>query len=228
MMIKLYTIFSLFLLCLTGKSQSYIVLHGDTINQIDSFGRRQGVWSLTNNFGVKVEMRFKNDLLKDTIRYYEKSSPRLTYVRSGFDTIFYTYTDVKVSCNNFVTDTINYCSDQPTVRAQIKRLIMYEMHPAFYGGDTAMRSYLKNKIKDFPKDQKGKVLVSFNVDEAGRLSAIKIKSSDNPALDEYCLKAVKDMPRWQPAYQSGSLVKTSMEVPIVCKDPNPKATVAHR
>lgn len=219
MIIKIYTILLLSFVSLSGMAQDFIVSHGDTINRTDVVGRRQGLWAFTDAKGIKVVMHFRNDYLTDTIRYYEKGALRLLYKRSGPDTTYYAYYNGKFSCSNYFTaDTINYCSDQPAARAQIKRFITYEIPPSYYGGDTAMRSYLKKKIKEFPADQKGTAKVSFTLDEAGRPTQIRIESSENPELNAYCIKAIADMPRWQPGYErGGSVVRVPMVLPIVCK-----------
>ena len=218
MTIKLYTILSMLFLSTSCMAQDFIISHGDTINHTDARGRRQGLWTFTDAKGIKVEMQFRNDFPIDTIRYYEKGALRLTYMRSGPDTIFYTYSNGKFSCSNYFTsDTINYCSNQPAIRAQIKRFITYEIPPLYYGGDTAMKSYLKEKIKKFPADQKGTVNVSFTLDEAGRPTQARIQSSENPELNNYCIEAIREMPRWQPAYQAGSITREPKILPIVCK-----------
>jgi TonB family protein len=218
MTIKIHTILSLIFISLSAAAQDFIISHGDTINRTDVRGRRQGMWTFTDVKGIRVEMQFRNDFPIDTIRYYEKNALRLVYKRSGPDTIYYTYSNGKFSCSNYFTaDTINYCSDQPAIRAQIKRFITYEIPPSFYGGDTAMRSYLKNKMKDFPECQKGTVKVAFTVDEAGRPTQARIQSSDNPELNNSCLRAVLDMPRWQPAYENGNITREPKVVPIICK-----------
>jgi TonB family protein len=202
---------------LAGHAQDFIIYHNDTINRTDEKGRRQGDWIFRDSKGIKIMTRFNNDIASDTVRYYEKNTLRMVCTRSWPDTISYTYYSGKTSCSSRFSDEISYCSTDENGKAQIRRFLNYEMPAAYYGGDTAMKSYLKREVKKFPADQKGTVKVSFTIDEAGRPIDARVKSSDNPELNSYCLSAVAEMPRWQAAYQKGTTVRAPEELPIVCK-----------
>lgn len=70
----------------------------------------------------------------------------------------------------------------------------------FPGGDKALRKYLKKSII-IPKDSltpsiEGKVIVSFTVNEKGKVGNIVIEKGLYDPIDKIILKVVSEMPDW--------------------------------
>lgn len=62
--------------------------------------------------------------------------------------------------------------------------------------------------------KKGKVYVSFVVDEYGNVKSAAIKKGAHALLDPEVLRAVKAMPKWKPAMFNNKPVKVRMTVPV--------------
>lgn len=91
--------------------------------------------------------------------------------------------------------------------------------PQFKGGGPAFSKFLSNKLI-YPTEAKarsiqGKVLLSFIVDEDGKLGELKVLKSASPDLDKEALRVMSLSPKWQPGIQNGKPVKVSYTVPIV-------------
>lgn len=70
----------------------------------------------------------------------------------------------------------------------------------FPGGDKALRKYLKKNIK-IPKDSvtsiiEGKIMVSFTVNEKGKVENARIEKGIYDPIDKTILKVVSGMPDW--------------------------------
>lgn len=201
------------------NAQASIIWQGDTINRVDVNGGRQGLWQFADNAaGVKIAMHFKNDIAGDTIRYFENNLLRLVYIKSKTDTSRYIYYDAKFMCTGLFTRTaIDYCSNDKSTNEQIKKFILYEIYPVYYGSRTAIGEYLGEKVQSFPPDQTGTVKVGFTLDKTGKPTEVKINSSENEKLNSYCIRAIQEMPRWQAGFQGGAVVTVPMVLPIICK-----------
>ena len=205
------------LLPLLSRGQDYIVSENDTINRVDTKGQRQGKWVFRDDKAVMILMHFENDKPKDTILYYENNLLRLVYIKTKTDTTFYTYYGDNYQCNNFVTKVpLNYCDENTHINNDISRFFLYEIFPVYYGGEEAMTEYLEKQVKAFPSNETGKVKVLFTLDKTGKPSGVKIKESGNEKLNEYCIKAIENMPRWQAGFQGGAVVTVPMILPITC------------
>lgn len=92
---------------------------------------------------------------------------------------------------------------------------------SFKGGNQAFATYLAQSIK-YPILLKkmgieGTVKVRFSLDAAGAVDAIELVESVHPMLDEIAVRAIKDMPNWQPAIRNGRSVDSHIVVPIIFK-----------
>lgn len=96
-----------------------------------------------------------------------------------------------------------------------------EVMPEFPGGMEAMKKYLAENIK-YPQMElengiEGKVYLRFVVDEAGKLSDIKVLRGVNggPGCDKEARRVVQAMPDWKPAMNNGKACKVYMTIPVV-------------
>jgi TonB family protein len=92
-----------------------------------------------------------------------------------------------------------------------------ENMPEFPGGTDALNKFLVSNIR-YPIAAKeagieGKVMVSFTVDQNGKVNDVKIIRGVNPELDAEALRVVSMMPDWKP----GTPGKVSMTLPIQFK-----------
>lgn len=90
--------------------------------------------------------------------------------------------------------------------------------PEFKGGQEAMIKYLMNEVK-YPVNAKnqgiqGKVFVSFDVTETGKVTNVKVEKSVNPDLDAEALRVISSMPDWSPGENDGTKVTAKMNLPI--------------
>jgi protein TonB len=94
-----------------------------------------------------------------------------------------------------------------------------EVMPAFPGGENSLEKYIEDHIQ-YPQEAldngiEGRVLVSFDVDENGKLYRPMIASPKiGYGLEEEALKVVKQMPQWTPGRIKGKNVKTKFTLPI--------------
>lgn len=89
--------------------------------------------------------------------------------------------------------------------------------PVFPGGKEGLYNFLYRRM-DYSvvgmSDVSGVVLVEFDIEPDGRVSAPGIRKSLFPALDEQALRIVSDMPRWRPAIKDGRPVRCHYVIPM--------------
>ena len=90
--------------------------------------------------------------------------------------------------------------------------------PYFPGGLKAMRAYIKEHLH-YPEvarrmKKEGRVIVSAQVDEKGKLSSLKVMMSDDPIFDEEALRVVRTMPRFV-AEKEGKVVAGQVKIPVM-------------
>lgn len=93
-----------------------------------------------------------------------------------------------------------------------------EQMPEYPGGMEALKSDIMNGVK-YPveaktKGIKGKVYVSFIVDEQGIVSDAKIVRGVDTQLDKEALRVINDLKTWKPGKDKGKVVKVSYTIPI--------------
>ena len=93
-----------------------------------------------------------------------------------------------------------------------------ETMPEFPGGDAALLSFLSKNVK-YPaiaqeNGIKGKVFVTFVVDENGNIYDVTLARGVDSSLDREAIRVVKSMPRWKPGKQGNKAVKVRYTVPI--------------
>ncbi len=106
------------------------------------------------------------------------------------------------------------------VKEQIERdYFIVDNMPTFQGGNVgAFKSYVSVRLR-YPviaqeKGIQGRVLVSFIVDESGRIKNPKIVKSVHPSLDYEILRVLSLTPRWNPGTQKGRIVPVEIMIPF--------------
>lgn len=85
---------------------------------------------------------------------------------------------------------------------------------AFPGGQKALKEYITKNVKFKSETQGGTILISFVVDEKGKVTEAKVARGISKDLDNEALRVVKSMPKWIPAEQNGEKVKSQVVVPV--------------
>ena len=97
-------------------------------------------------------------------------------------------------------------------------LTVVQEQAEFPGGSDSLQSFLTRNLKYPEKSKKektsGKVYVSFNVSETGKIIDSKVISGISTELDNEALRVVNEMPSWKPGTVSGSAVKVQYILPI--------------
>lgn len=108
-----------------------------------------------------------------------------------------------------------------------------EQMPEFTGGNDSMMNFIKQNFIYPPialeKDLQGNVVVSFVINEKGKVTNAKVidskyiisdqykskkLSSEKNALNDEALRIVNAMPDWTPGYQNGNPAKVLFRLPI--------------
>jgi protein TonB len=95
-----------------------------------------------------------------------------------------------------------------------------EENPKFRGGDISRFSEYVNKNIVYPPEAAksgtgGKVMVSFVIDENGKLTDVKIIRSAGSLFDQEALRVITSSPAWNAGKQGGKPVKVRVTIPVV-------------
>jgi TonB family protein len=101
-----------------------------------------------------------------------------------------------------------------------RAFVVVDEMPKFMNGDVvefqryvqANLSYPKKAIEN---NIQGRVMISFVIDENGKLIHSKVVRSADPILDAEAMRVVNASPIWKPGRQSGKKVKVQYIIPVV-------------
>ena len=93
-----------------------------------------------------------------------------------------------------------------------------EVMPSFVGGEEAMMEYLRKTIK-FPAAAReegitGTVYVKFVVNKSGEVVNVELLRGIGGGCEEVAIKAIRNMPKWNPGMQNGEPVNVQYNLPI--------------
>jgi len=95
-----------------------------------------------------------------------------------------------------------------------------ETLPTYPGGQAALDQFINDNVV-YPADaiqnnKEGTVIVSFGIDENGKVTNAKITSSPaiGDGLEDEALKVINKMPAWTPGMVKGKKVKSKYSLPI--------------
>ena len=91
---------------------------------------------------------------------------------------------------------------------------LFEMHPEFSGGKTALRKLLKEKLLKGRKNVKGKLIFKFSIDINGKPIKPVILRDTNPSSIKELIDLFNSMPNWKPAMQDGIPVQITRTIPV--------------
>lgn len=93
-----------------------------------------------------------------------------------------------------------------------------EKMPEFPGGKQGMLNWLRENVC-YPEEARkkkieGRVIVTFVVNEKGRVVEPTIVRSVDPLLDKEVLRLIKQMPKWKPGEEKGEPVRVKFTLPV--------------
>ena len=88
-----------------------------------------------------------------------------------------------------------------------------ETEPTFPGGADSLTKYMHHHLKN-REGITARIITSFEVDTLGAIRNIRILKSTRPELNEAVIKAVQQMPAWNPGTQNGKKTVTNFTLPI--------------
>jgi TonB family protein len=114
-------------------------------------------------------------------------------------------------------------ADTDTVVNVNQIFTIVDQAPQFSGGREALQSYLASTL-EYPEIARragiqGMVVVQFVVNEQGQILDPVVLRNLGAGLDEEALRAVRNMPRWEPGVHKGVPVKVRFTLPIPFKLP---------
>ncbi len=131
-----------------------------------------------------------------------------------------------ITCGILVMQNSNIIAQNNQVPKQVDEKGVYnhvEEMPEFAGGTSALSDFLSSNIK-YPDKAladsiSGRVIVTFIINEDGKVSDAKIIHSLSKELNEEVLRVVNSMPAWTPGKQNGKPVKVYYTLPVVFQAP---------
>lgn len=203
--------------CLQLHGQNMIRVNNTEINGIDSEGKKVGFWKL---YDVKRNIT-ASGTVADNSKFAEVSYfvDNKIFATQKQDSIIIFYVDgqrikTKLSWRDRRNPIIKDNGEPLEKVLQTKFFKISEMPVMYYGGEPALERYLNKKIGMAGNGLMGRVVVSVVIDIDGKVANATIKSSDNHKLNSDALWLVENMPRWQPGLQSGTFVRTQIDIPI--------------
>lgn len=93
--------------------------------------------------------------------------------------------------------------------------------PEFQGGSPALQKYLHDHIT-YPSQARengiqGNVVLSFFINEIGRIDDIRIEKGIGFGCDEEAIRVVSNMPQWRPYKREGKCMKMLCDLKIEFK-----------
>jgi TonB family protein len=93
-----------------------------------------------------------------------------------------------------------------------------EQMPSFPGGEEKLYQFLSENIK-YPtealdKKIEGTVLVTFVVNENGKISDVRMAKRMANGMDQEAIRVVKMMPNWVPGMDNGKAVAVQYTLPV--------------
>lgn len=93
-----------------------------------------------------------------------------------------------------------------------------EVLPSFPGGDSLLFDYLAGEIRYPPHAREsgiqGRVYISFVVEKDGSIADVKVERGVSEDIDREALRAVREMPDWNPGSNNGVPVRVRYYLPV--------------
>jgi len=127
------------------------------------------------------------------------------------------------STSQVIPEVLNY-TDTSKLKSDDKVFEVVETQPEFPGGHNEMMKFISKNFK-YPEEARrheitGRVLISYVVNEDGKVSDIKPllpkERQLGYGLEEEAMRVISLMPDWTPGTQGGKAVKVRYTLPFYC------------
>ena len=112
-------------------------------------------------------------------------------------------------------------SEIKTVQKEDKEAYLRVDNMPTFGNDgdlNSFRTYVMSNVRYPAEAMKrkitGKVVVSFTIDESGKLTDVKILQTPDQLLSQEVIRVVSQSPAWAPGKQDGKAVKVRLTIPV--------------
>jgi len=127
----------------------------------------------------------------------------------------------QTSDKNVIKDSIAVETSTPNDTTATEENMIFgliEQQAAFPGGEAALLKFIKDNLR-YPADAardsiQGRVTLSFDVEEDGSITNVKVMRSPDERLSQEAIRIVKMMPKWLPSKQRGKPVRVNYALPI--------------
>ena len=224
-----FVLLSWVILILPGNAQDFELVGGDTINRIDTSGKKQGLWKYwDNNLSLALVCNYKDDVPvgKQTYSQKNKTILELEPLKSKKEISWKYYGGGKLVQGRLKKGKRNFefvnIKGKKLTRTEISILTdLMELDASFVGGFYELFRYFKAHIK-YPRTPEqakleGIVEISFVVKEDGKIGEVRLLSGFDVECNEATLECVKSMPRWRPATKIGYAFESMVKVPVQFK-----------
>jgi len=124
-----------------------------------------------------------------------------------FLTCFILFSAQTILAQEFVEDSVKYGTG--------KVYLNPEVTASFSGGNDRMLDFIKLKFDqfddgtlDFKSRMSGIIKASFVVETNGKIKYVYIIEGVSSLLDDYMIKVIRTMPKWEPAMVEGQKVRS--------------------
>lgn len=223
------TFFFSCLLAAPAVGQRFEVVNNDTINRIDTSGKKQGMWKYwDNNLALALTCYYKDDQPVGRQTYYQKNHPLLELEphRSKKEVTWKYYGSGKAVTGKLRKGKRKFefvnTKGKKLKKGEVQILTgILEQDASYVGGYYELFRYFKDNIQ-YPKSsqqsrKEGIVEVTFLVKENGEIDEVRLVSGFDVDCNEAALTCVRTMPRWRPATKMGYAFESKVKVPVQFK-----------
>lgn len=129
--------------------------------------------------------------------------------------------DIEAFPNQPVPDFPDIVYVEPEVPEDNLVHIRPEIMPEFPGGEQALYAFLYSQIKYPPLARElniqGRVFIGFIIEKDGSVSNVHVMRGIGGGCDEEAVRAVSNMPRWNPGRMGTQPVRVTYSLPVVFK-----------
>lgn len=177
-----------------------------------------------DDYEMDLDLKEKDDMISAALpqeKTEEREEPKqLNKVDEATDAV--EETPVVTPVNDKQVDEENKTEEEPPINLNgddEEKLKVVEELPEYPGGMVEFMKWLTATLK-YPdralrQKIKGKVMVSFIVNQDGSISDIKLEKSVNKLLDDEALRVIRMMPSWKPGLDKGKPCRSMVAIPVV-------------
>ena len=90
--------------------------------------------------------------------------------------------------------------------------------PEYPGGIQELNTFIEKNLK-YPKKAlrkrtEGKIILSFVIDEEGKVTWIQVINGVSKEIDLEAIRLIRSMPAWKPGTQNGRPVSVKLTLPL--------------